>query len=151
MKHYAVTVSRTGSAVVIAEDAAEAIDKANCLKTDEIRWDDDWYADDAHEVFDQAPYETYLMTYVWDGSPIVKKAKMDEIVDDICMSDMSGAHSFKVFGIKHTEMGVNLEPLQVHRVMDLKQGKLYCTRVYLSDKDGLIVDEATFQRMAAMK
>lgn len=55
---YEVTIGRTGVVFVQAESAADAMELADHLTTDEISWSDDWSPTDATENpdYDGAPY-----------------------------------------------------------------------------------------------
>lgn len=47
---YLVTVVRTGSVSIEADDEDQALDIANSLKTDPVCWSDDWEATDVVEL-----------------------------------------------------------------------------------------------------
>lgn len=47
---YLVTVVRTGCVSIEADDEDQALDIANCLKTDSVCWSDDWEATDVVEL-----------------------------------------------------------------------------------------------------
>lgn len=47
---YLVTVVRTGSVSIEADDEDQALDIANSLKTDSVCWSDDWEATDVVEL-----------------------------------------------------------------------------------------------------
>ena len=56
---YCVTIARMGCVFVEAANDSEAFGIANQLKTDDVSWDDDWYATYAEED-DSQPDSCYI-------------------------------------------------------------------------------------------
>lgn len=51
-KLHQVTITRTGTALVMAPTMDDAMEAANHIKTEDILWDNDWAVTDVTEVTD---------------------------------------------------------------------------------------------------
>jgi len=126
-----ITVARLGFVRIDAKDKNDAARIVNeTVKYDDVDWDDDWNITDIQEA---QRYEKYLMTFMCEDEPVVKIASMDEVANEICYADCSGADRFKVYGFKkNSNTGfVSFDELYIHH---------YGTRVWLNDAYGKRID-----------